>query len=408
MHQSEGQRKKILIADDSEINRAILGDILEEKFEILEAADGVEAVAMLEKYGEDISVVLLDIVMPRMDGFEVLTVMAQREWIEEIPVIVISSESGNTQIERAFDLGVTDFITRPFDRLLVFRRVINTVILYSKQKRLLDLVIDQIGEKERHDQMMVDILSHIVEFRNGESSRHVINVRTFTEVMLRQLLRMTNRYVLSQTDISLICTASALHDIGKIAIDEKILNKPGRLTAEEFEKMKQHSVIGAEMLKGLPAYQDTKLIKTAYEICRWHHERYDGRGYPDGLKGDTIPISAQIVALADVYDALTSDRCYKKAISHPKAIQMILNGECGAFNPLLMDCLKQVESTLSLEFGRVQTNESVKLHSGVIREVLQGEKIYLSERSMQLMHDALQENSATDETELSEKGEDRT
>lgn len=408
MHQSEGQRKKILIADDSEINRAILGDILEEKFEILEAADGVEAVAMLEKYGEDISVVLLDIVMPRMDGFEVLTVMAQREWIEEIPVIVISSESGNTQIERAFDLGVTDFITRPFDRLLVFRRVINTVILYSKQKRLLDLVIDQIGEKERHDQMMVDILSHIVEFRNGESSRHVINVRTFTEVMLRQLLRMTNRYVLSQTDISLICTASALHDIGKIAIDEKILNKPGRLTAEEFEKMKQHSVIGAEMLKGLPAYQDTKLIKTAYEICRWHHERYDGRGYPDGLKGDAIPISAQIVALADVYDALTSDRCYKKAISHPKAIQMILNGECGAFNPLLMDCLKQVESTLSLEFGRVQTNESVKLHSGVIREVLQGEKIYLSERSMQLMHDALQENSATDETELSEKGEDRT
>lgn len=408
MHQSEGQRKKILIADDSEINRAILGDILEEKFEILEAADGVEAVAMLEKYGEDISVVLLDIVMPRMDGFEVLTVMAQREWIEEIPVIVISSESGNTQIERAFDLGVTDFITRPFDRLLVFRRVINTVILYSKQKRLLDLVIDQIGEKERHDQMMVDILSHIVEFRNGESSRHVINVRTFTEVMLRQLLRMTNRYVLSQTDISLICTASALHDIGKIAIDEKILNKPGRLTAEEFEKMKQHSVIGAEMLKGLPAYQDTRLIKTAYEICRWHHERYDGRGYPDGLKGDAIPISAQIVALADVYDALTSDRCYKKAISHPKAIQMILNGECGAFNPLLMDCLKQVESTLSLEFGRVQANESVKLHSGVIREVLQGEKIYLSERSMQLMHDALQENSATDETELSEKGEDRT
>lgn len=408
MHQSEGQRKKILIANDSEINRAILGDILEEKFEILEAADGVEAVAMLEKYGEDISVVLLDIVMPRMDGFEVLTVMAQREWIEEIPVIVISSESGNTQIERAFDLGVTDFITRPFDRLLVFRRVINTVILYSKQKRLLDLVIDQIGEKERHDQMMVDILSHIVEFRNGESSRHVINVRTFTEVMLRQLLRMTNRYVLSQTDISLICTASALHDIGKIAIDEKILNKPGRLTAEEFEKMKQHSVIGAEMLKGLPAYQDTKLIKTAYEICRWHHERYDGRGYPDGLKGDAIPISAQIVALADVYDALTSDRCYKKAISHPKAIQMILNGECGAFNPLLMDCLKQVESTLSLEFGRVQANESVKLHSGVIREVLQGEKIYLSERSMQLMHDALQENSATDETELSEKGEDRT
>lgn len=406
MCQSDGLRKKILIADDAEINRAILGDILEEKFDILEAADGVEAIDMLEKYGEDISVVLLDIVMPRMNGFEVLTIMAQREWLEEIPVIIISSENGDTQIERAFDLGVTDFIARPFDRQLVYRRVVNTVILYSKQKKLLDLVVDQIGEKERHDQMMVDILSHIVEFRNGESSRHIINVRTFTEIMLRQLLRMTNRYVLSQRDVSLICTASALHDIGKIAIDEKILNKPGRLTAEEFECMKQHTVIGAEMLKGLPAYQDTQLIQTAYEICRWHHERYDGRGYPDGLRGDDIPISAQIVALADVYDALTSDRCYKKAIPHDRAIEMILGGECGTFNPLLMDCLRQVEGFLRMEFGRVQVDESTRLHSGVIREVLRGEKIFLSDRALQAMKGTPQEGSAAKESDA-EKGGDR-
>lgn len=385
MNQSDGQRKKLLIADDSEINRSILGDILEEKFEILEAADGVEAISMLEKYGVDISVVLLDIVMPHMNGFEVLSVMRQRERIEEIPVIIISAESGDAKIERAFDLGATDFIMRPFDALLVYRRVINTVLLYTKQKKLLGLVIDQIEEKERRSQMMVDILSHIVEFRNGESSQHVVHVRTFTEVMLRHLLLITDQYPLSQADISLISTTSALHDIGKIAIDEKILNKPGRLTAEEFENMKQHTVLGAKMLESLPAYQDSQLVKTAWEICRWHHERYDGRGYPDGLKGEDIPISAQIVALADVYDALVSDRCYKKAIPHQTAIQMILNGECGTFNPVLMECLKQVESVLSMEFGRVQVEEKENLRSSIIREVLRGEKIFPSERSLRLM-----------------------
>lgn len=385
MNQSDGQRKKLLIADDSEINRSILTDILEEEFEIFEAADGLEAIDMLEKHGEEISAVLLDIVMPHMNGFEVLSVMRQRDWIEEIPVIIISAESGASQIERAFDLGATDFIMRPFDALLVYRRVINTVLLYTKQKKLLGLVIDQIEEKERRSHMMVDILSHIVEFRNGESSQHVVHVRTFTEVVLRQLQRMTDQYALSQADISLISTTSALHDIGKIAIDEKILNKPGRLTPEEFEKMKQHTVMGAKMLESLPAYHDSDLVKTAWEICRWHHERYDGRGYPDGLKGDNIPISAQVVALADVYDALISDRCYKKAIPHNTAIQMILNGECGTFNPLLMECLKQVESVLSMEFGRVQVEEKEILRSTMIREVLRGEKIFASERSLRLM-----------------------
>jgi len=385
MNQSDGQRKKLLIADDSEINRSILADILEEEFEIIEAADGTEAISMLEKHGEEISAVLLDIVMPHMNGFEVLSVMRQRDWIEDIPVIIISAESGASQIERAFDLGATDFIMRPFDALLVYRRVINTVLLYTKQKKLLGLVIDQIEEKERRSHMMVDILSHIVEFRNGESSQHVVHVRTFTEVVLRQIQRMTDQYALSQTDISLISTTSSLHDIGKIGIDEKILNKPGKLTPEEFEKMKQHTVMGAKMLEGLPAYQDSQLVKTAWQICRWHHERYDGRGYPDGLKGDAIPISAQVVALADVYDALISDRCYKKAIPHKTAIQMILNGECGTFNPLLMECLKQVEGVLSMEFGRVQVEEKEILRSTMIREVLRGEKIFASERSLRLM-----------------------
>ena len=275
--------------DDSEMNRSILTDMLGDEYEIIEAEDGAEAIAALQKYGLGISLVLLDIVMPHMDGFEVLTVMDQKHWIEDIPVIVISAESGSDQMEQAYEMGVTDFIARPFDRLIVRLRVVNTILLYAKQKKLVGLLADQIYEKEYHNSMMVDILSHIVEFRNGESGRHIIRVRTLTEVLLRQLQRKTDRYPLSQADINLISMASALHDIGKIAVDEQILNKPGRLTAEEFEVMKTHSMVGGEMLKNLPAYESEPFIKTAYEICRWHHERYDGRGYPDGLVGDGYP-----------------------------------------------------------------------------------------------------------------------
>jgi len=385
MSQSDRKQNKLLIIDDSEINRSILADILEKEFEILEAADGVEAIALLEQYETDISVVLLDIVMPRMNGFEVLTVMNERHWIEEIPVIIISAESGNNQVERAFNMGATDFIMRPFDALLVYRRVINTVLLYAKQKKLMNLVVAQIDEKERQSHMMVDILSHIVEFRNGESGQHIIHVRTFTEVVLRQLQRITGKYTLSQADISMIGMVSSLHDIGKIVIDEKILNKPGRLTAEEFEKMKEHTVAGSNMLEQVPANQDARLMRTAWEICRWHHERYDGRGYPDGLKGDDIPISAQVVALADVYDALISERCYKKAYSHETAIRMILNGECGVFNPLLMQCLKDVEATLSTEFQRVQAEEASISRTRLINEILTSERLYASDRSLKLI-----------------------
>ncbi len=393
MKHSDTQRRTLLIADDSEMNRSMLADILGEEFDILEAADGVEAVEILEKQDSDISAVLLDIVMPRMNGFEVLAAMNQRGWIEEIPVLVISAESGSTQIERAFGLGATDFIMRPFDALLVYRRVINTVLLYAKQKKLLNFVIDQIDEKERNSRMMVDILSQIVEFHNGESGQHIIHVRTFTEVMLRQLQRLTDRYPLSQADIALISMVSALHDIGKIAVDEKILNKPGRLTPEEFEEMKRHSIAGAQMLESLSNYRDAKLVRMAWEICRWHHERYDGGGYPDGLVGDAIPISAQVVALADVYDALISERCYKKAIPHEKAVQMILNGECGVFNPLLMDCLREVEGTLSSEFGRVQSQEEKISRMGLVQELLGGERLFASERSLRLMEQERRKNN---------------
>ncbi len=378
------QKHRILIVDDSQMNRSILADMLDNEYEIIEAEDGTEAVAVLQQHALDISLVLLDVMMPRMDGFEVLTVMNQRHWIDDIPVIIISAESDSSQVERAYELGVTDFITRPFDTLIVRHRVVNTILLYTKQKKLIGMLADQIYEKERQSSFMVDILSHIVEFRNGESGLHIVQVRKLTEVLLHQLQRMTDKYHLSHTDISLICTASALHDIGKIAINEAVLNKPGRLTAEEFEIIKTHSAIGADMLKNLSAYQNEPLIKTAYEICRWHHERYDGRGYPDGLVGDEIPISAQIVALADVYDALISDRCYKKAYSHETAVQMILDGQCGAFNPLLLECLREMSPYLREELA----NAVVKKHRFDMQPLLKNidnKDLLASERSLRLM-----------------------
>ena len=391
-------KQKILIVDDSEMNRSILADMLGEEYEIMEAEDGNEGVAMLQQHSSEIALVLLDIVMPNLDGFGVLSMMNRYRWIEEVPVIMISAERGSSHVERAFEMGVTDFISRPFDALLVHRRVVNTILLYTKQKKLVSLVADQIYEKEHRSSLMIDILSHIVEFRNGESGLHVRHVHTLTEMLLKVLIHKTDRYHLSQTDISIISTASALHDVGKISIDENVLNKPGRLTKEEFEIMKTHSMIGAEMLAGLPIHQDEPLVKAAYEICRWHHERYDGRGYPDGLKGDEIPISAQIVALADVYDALTSERVYKKAFSHEKAVTMILNGECGTFNPLLMECLEECADGIQEELRDDNAfRRNQREMQNIAREMHKYEELTASERTLQLLeHERMKYNFFAD------------
>ena len=345
---SEKIRQQILIVDDSELNREILSEMLHTDFRILEAADGAQALEMLQQQGTGISLVLLDIIMPVLDGFGVLSYMAREHIIEDIPVIMISSDDSEKNIRRAYELGVSDYISRPFDAKIVYQRVFNTIKLYAKQRRLITLVTDQIYEKEKSSRMMVSILSQIVEFRNGESGLHVRHINILTEMLLDRLMQKTGRYHLNWNEQYLITLASSLHDIGKIGIDEKILNKPGRLTAEEFEEMKKHTVIGEEILCSLELYQNELLVKVAREICRWHHERYDGRGYPDGLKGEEIPISAQVVSLADVYDALVSDRVYKKAYSHEKAIQMILNGECGVFNPLLLECLLDIEDKIRI------------------------------------------------------------
>lgn len=332
-------KETILIVDDSALNRMVLAEILgKENYTFLEAENGRQAVELLDCHPE-VDLLLLDITMPEMDGFGVLEAMNRYRWIEETPVIIISSEDAYPFIERAYDLGASDYITRPFDARVVCHRVSNTLMLYAKQKRLVQMVAEQVYEKEKVSNTMISILSHIVEFRNNESGLHVIHIRTITELLLRRLRKKTDRYPLTETDISLISIASALHDIGKLNIPEQILNKPGRLTKEEFEIIKTHSAVGEHMLRQVPFSQNEPLVKVAREICRWHHERWDGRGYPDGLKGDEIPISAQVVSLADVYDALTSERCYKAAFDHETALKMIVNGECGAFNPLLLECL---------------------------------------------------------------------
>ena len=378
-------KQKILIVDDSEINRAMLKEILGEGYEYLEAENGLRAIEILRRR-TDIALVLLDLIMPEMDGFDVLRVMQCYAWQEEIPVIVISAAEDNRSVERAYDMGVADYIRRPFERVMVLRRVKNALMLYAKQKRLTRLVTDQVYEKEHNGVLMISILSHVVEFRNSESGQHVLHIRTLTDLLLHQLVQKTDRYQLDESDISLISTASALHDIGKIMIPEEILNKPGRLTEEEYATIKTHTTEGARILKGLAIGQDEPLVKVAHAICRWHHERWDGGGYPDRLKGDEIPIAAQVVALADVYDALTSERCYKQSYSHEKAVDMILHGECGSFNPLLMECLKESSELLRTELQRSEYDRGFRHETRRLsEEILHREALPREDRAQRLL-----------------------
>jgi len=378
-------RYTILVADDSEMNRSILRSMLEESYDIIEAEDGVQAIAVLQQREQEISLVLLDIVMPKVDGFGVLAAMNHYNWIDSVPVIMISAESTRSFIERAYDMGVTDYISRPFDMMVVRRRVVNTLMLYAKQPRLQGMVNEQIYQKEKVNNLMISILSHIVESRNEESGLHVMHIQTMTELFLKYLARKTDKYQLDRETIKLIGNASTLHDVGKIRIPSRILNKPGKLTDEEFAVMKQHTVFGADMMKGVPL-QDEPLVKYAYEICRWHHERYSGRGYPDGLVGDEIPISAQVVALADVYDALTSVRVYKPAFPHEKAVSMIVNGECGAFQPLLLDCLVENSDVIQREMAvDTVTRGDQRVLENTAAELDQYEDLSATDRTLRVL-----------------------
>lgn len=353
-------KQKIMIVDDSEINRKTLKNILQKKYDIIEARDGKECLSFLKQHSEQISLILLNIMMPEIDGFDVLITMNREHWIDDIPVIAISNEDTESHIQRAYELGASDYISVPFNENVVYRRIFNLIKLYAKQRRLIQLITDQIYEKEKNSRMLICVLSQIVEFRDGESGLHVLHINLITEILLEQLMRKTDKYHISWEEQQMIITASAMHDIGKIGIDEKIFKKPGKLTPEEFEIMKTHTIIGVQILKKLDIYQNEKLIRIACEICRWHHERYDGKGYPDGLKGEQIPISAQIVALADAYDALINKRFYKESYSHEQAIKMILDGECGVFNPILIDCLVEAQGRIKEEIKVKNTKEYVQ------------------------------------------------
>lgn len=378
-------KDKILIVDDAELNREMLVEILGTGYDYAFAEDGVEAIELLGG-GEQVDIMLLDVHMPKMDGFGVLSIMNERHWIEEIPVIIISAEDDAVFVRRAYELGATDYMTRPFNASVVRHRVENTLTLYAKQKRLVRLVEEQVYEREKVNNMMINIFSHVVESRNKESGSHTLHVQSITSMLLHQLVKQTDRYKFSEADISLISSVSALHDIGKLNVPESILNKPGKLTPEEWEIMKAHTTEGDKFLRDIPIPQTEKLMIVAHEICRWHHERWDGRGYPDGLRGDEIPISAQVVSLADVYDALTSDRCYKKAFSHEKAIEMIVNGECGAFNPLLITCLTDVEGELRDRAGSQMNDDDCRdevIH--LTGEMLSDRSLPLDDRSRRMV-----------------------
>ncbi len=376
----------ILIVDDSEMNRELLSDMLGDEYAILEASNGKEALTVLDKYPTRISLILLDMVMPEMNGLELLAVLKKNGVLTDIPVIMISSDDSAEVIHNAYNLGIMDFIRRPFDSIVVHSRCSNVISLYSKQKKLIGLFADQFYEREKNSRLLIDILAHIVEFRNNECATHVINVQRYTEILLKELVKITDKYDIGEKDIQLISNVAALHDIGKISIPDEVLNKPGRLTDEEFKIMKSHSAVGSQMLSDLPFHREEPLVKLAYAITRWHHERWDGRGYPDGLVGDDIPIGAQVVSLADVYDALTAERCYKKAFSHETAIEMILNNECGSFNPLLLKCLKnRAEEMRLVKEGNGSAIKSEEEIKDFARELLKSDALYSSNRLIHLL-----------------------
>ena len=341
------RRQSVLIVDDSELNRKMLGQMLGSRFDIAEAASGEACLQLLEQNATGISIVLLDIHMPGIDGFTVLEEMNQKNLLEQIPVIMISSEDTVDAVRRAFDLGASDYISRPFDAKVVYQRIINTIQLYAKQRRLSAMAADLAFEKERASRMMIGILSQVVEKRNGESRDHVQRVAQLTSMLLAGLAQKTDRYPLTREMRRTIATAAALHDIGKMEICEDLLHKEGPLTEAERRTLQSHTLLGAQMLEEQPECRDDAFARTAYNICRWHHERYDGGGYPDGLQGEQIPIEAQVVGLADVYERLVSRPVDGHARTHSEVVQMICTGVCGAFNPLLLDCLQDMESEIA-------------------------------------------------------------
>lgn len=350
----ERQKDKILIVDDVELNRAILCELFAGDYEILEADNGKTSVELMEKYHDEIAIVLMDIVMPVMNGLEALEIMNAKGLTEKTPIFLITAESSNDAISKGFRLGVVDVILKPFNPDNICQRVNNIIELYRYRYKLEKLVQEQMNKIEKQNEQlrnfnvaMIDTLSTIVEFRDCESGQHVQRIRQLTKIMLKEMGRQSPEYRLPDKTIEDISMAAALHDIGKIAIPDYILNKPGKLTEDEFAVMKEHTLYGCDILESIDSLkQNQEQYRYHYNICRWHHEKWDGSGYPDGLIGKEIPIYAQIVSLADCYDALTSVRCYKGAFSHEESVQMIEAGKCGMFNPELLQCFFKIAPIL--------------------------------------------------------------
>lgn len=331
-------RNTILIIDDVEINRDILTNILEEEYNIITAEDGIKGLTEIYKEQESLVAILLDLVMPRMDGYEVLAELKKTDIMANIPILVISTEESSVSEQECFNAGVSDFIHKPFNRDVVKTRVDNTVNLYLYKRHLEETVEMQTKLIRERSEGMISLLAGVVETRDVESGLHVKRVQEYTRILAEQLTKKYPMYGLDKEQIDRIVSASALHDVGKIGIPDAILLKPERLTTDEFEEMKKHTIIGAEFIKTAQDVWDSDYAKISYEIAKYHHEKYDGNGYPEGLSGEEIPISAQIVSIADVYDALVNKRCYKNAFAKEKAFDMILRGECGEFNPKLKEC----------------------------------------------------------------------
>lgn len=376
-------KKKILIADDSEMNRELLSEILGEKYDYIYAEDGEAALSLLFD-GIDIDILLLDMNMPKLGGIDVMKVLRDKNRLNETPVIIISAESDINYIQYAYYLGAVDYILRPFNAFQVRHRVETTLDVYNQKKQLAQTIEAQVYHQEKINNTLINIFSRIVEMRNFESGSHTLNVQTTTKLLLKHLVKITDKYPLSENEISMISSVSALHDIGKVMIPDYILNKPGKLTAEEWEIMKTHTTKGNDFLNSLPIDQNESFVRLAHEICRHHHERYDGKGYPDGLVGDDIPISAQAVSVADAYDALTSDRCYKKAFSHEVAVSIICNGECGAFNPLLLQSFREIADQLLINKTLNNRCDAANSQLPPKAEMSENYNIYTSSRYNQL------------------------
>lgn len=340
-------RKKILVVDDDELSRGLLRQIFEDEYDVIAVKDGRQAILEIGRHMHELAVILLDLIMPVLNGYQVLQVLNAEKVTDRIPVVLITSQTDAKTEVSAYALGASSVITKPYVPEMVKCSVNNIIALRKSAAGMEEIIRNQNRQislqqqqLETYSDRLLEALSNIVEFRDLESGEHIKRVKGFTRIIAQTYMQIYPEAELTKNKINIIARASVTHDIGKIAIPDKILLKPGRLTEEEREIMKTHTVKGCEILDMLTEMQNTELLSTSYEICRYHHERDDGGGYPDGLRGDEIPISAQLVSIADVYDALVSERCYKEPYAKDRAYDMIMEGKCGIFSPKLLKCLE--------------------------------------------------------------------